>query len=181
METKKNIRTNILAKRDMLSESDRLEKSRCITSYVISHPTFLDADELYCFIDFRTEVCTRFIIEKAWELGKRVAAPKVNGRDMEFYYFTNFEELLLGCRGILEPPAIQKADSGSALVIMPGAAFDRQKNRIGYGGGFYDRYLEKHPALVRLAVAFTLQYVDYIPAEPHDLKPDILVTENGYM
>lgn len=162
-----------------MAKSDRDEKSRCITGYVISHPLFQHADEIYCYIDFRSEVCTRAIIKQAWELGKRVAAPKVTGHTMEFYYFQSFDEVTPGMYGILEPPAIRKADSESALVIMPGAVFDRQKNRIGYGGGYYDKYLEAHPSLNRMAVAFSLQCVDHIPVKPHDQKPEVLVTETG--
>lgn len=163
-----------------MNATDWHEKSNRITDYVISHPVFKNAADVYCYINFRKEVCTCSIIETAWKLGKRVAAPKVNGRTMDFFYFNSFKELVPGCYGILEPPGVHKANGENALVIMPGAVFDQKKNRIGYGGGYYDRYLKQHPDLTRMAVAFSFQCLNAIPSEPYDQKPEILVTETGY-
>ena len=64
-----------------------------------------------------------------------------------------------------------------ALIILPGAAFDRKGNRLGYGGGFYDTYLAAHPQAGRAAIAFALQIAEDIPSAPHDIRPDIIVTE----
>ena len=64
-----------------------------------------------------------------------------------------------------------------ALMIMPGVAFDRANHRVGYGGGFYDRYLEKHPQLERVAIAFSFQMLPEVPTEPTDICPQIIVTE----
>ena len=63
-------------------------------------------------------------------------------------------------------------------MIMPGVAFDRDNHRVGYGGGFYDRFLEKHPDILRVAVAFDFQIMDMVPTEPTDICPQIIVTES---
>ena len=84
-------------------------------------------------------------IEKAWADGKEIAVPKVQGLDMIFYKLTDFAQLEPGYYGIPEPVSGEIVQWEDALMIMPGVAFDRQNHRVGYGGGFYDRYLEKHP------------------------------------
>ena len=73
--------------------------------------------------------------------------------------------------------AVPKVVGQEALMIMPGVAFDRQNHRVGYGGGFYDRFLEKHPYITRVAVAFEFQMMSEVPVEPTDISPEIIVTE----
>ena len=120
---------------------------------------------------------TKSIIRKAWELGKRVAVPKIEGEDMKFYYISDFSDLKEGYRGILEPENNFYAKDTHALVIMPGVAFDRNRNRIGYGKGFYDKFMDKHPAYHTIALAFECQMLDAIDAEKLDYRPEVLITE----
>ena len=98
---------------------------------------------------------------------------------MRFYEITSFEQLAPGCKGIMEPAGGVCADGvQKALMIMPGVAFDEGRNRVGYGGGYYDRYLEAHPDFITVAVAFDFQVLPEVPADPHDRKPMFLVTES---
>ncbi len=180
MESKKDIRKCVLAKRNCISNQEWEEKSRLICEKVVTHPFFLDSNVIYCYVDYRNEVCTRGIIETAWKQGKKVAVPKVNSDEMEFHYIQSFEDLKEGYRGIHEPKKQHLTDDAqNVLVIMPGAAFDIACNRIGYGKGYYDKYLHAHPNYKTLALAFELQMVENIPAEEYDICPNLIITEEN--
>lgn len=178
METKKEIRKKIFALRKKYSDSEIEEMSRRIIARVTALPTFKNADRILVYADYNHEVITRYLIEEAWQLGKEVAVPKVNGKDMVFYKLTDFSQLAPGYYNIPEPIEGEIVQWEEALMIMPGVAFDRSIHRVGYGGGFYDRYLAKHRKLERLAVAFSFQILPVVPTEPTDIFPQILVTEN---
>ncbi len=180
MESKKDIRKCVLEKRNCISKQEWEEKSRLICEKVVTHPFFLASNVVYCYVDYRNEVRTREIIETAWKQSKKVAVPKVEGEYMNFYYIQSFTDLEEGYRGILEPWKEHLADvEENALVIMPGAAFDTNGNRVGYGKGYYDKYLHAHPNYKTLALAFELQMVEKIPAEKYDICPDMIITEEN--
>lgn len=178
METKKHIRKQIFAARKEVSDARIEAWSRQITEKVIAHPAFQNADYLLAYADYNHEVITRFLIEEAWNAGKNVAVPKVVGKDMVFYRLTDFSQLKPGYYGIPEPDEGEIVQWENALMIMPGVAFDRANHRVGYGGGFYDRYLEKHPGITRMAIAFDFQILEEVPVEPTDIFPQFIVTES---
>ena len=177
MESKKDIRKRVLEKRNCIPDKEWEDKSRLICEKVVTHPFFLQADAIYCYVDYRREVGTAGIIEQAWMSGKKVASPKVLGDEMEFYYIQSFEDLEEGYKGIAEPKQTNLALDENVLIIMPGAAFDATCNRIGYGKGYYDKYLQAHRDYKTIAIAFELQIVEAIPAEVYDICPDIIITE----
>jgi len=177
MESKKDIRKRVLEERNFIEKEEWTEKSLRIYEKVITHPFFRNAEEIYCYIDFRNEVGTKKIIEKAWNLGKKVAVPKVTESSMEFFYLQRFDELSLGNWVIPEPNTEDMACGKNVLVIMPGAVFDEKKHRIGYGRGYYDKYLFKHSNYQTMALAFELQMLENIPADEYDICPQIIVTE----
>lgn len=178
METKTNIRKKIFQLRKTYSDEEIQDMSREITKKVISLPAFKNAQRILAYADYNHEVVTKYLIEEAWQAGKEVAVPKVVGRDMVFYKLTDFSQLYPGYFNIPEPQTGEAVFWEEALMIMPGVAFDRNNHRVGYGGGFYDRFLEKHQKLERLAVAFSFQLLSEVPTEPTDIFPQILVTEN---
>lgn len=180
MESKKDIRKRVLTERNLISKREWEENSHKIYEKVVTHPFFLEADEIYCYVDYKKEAGTKAIMEQAWKLQKEVAAPKISGEDMEFYYINCFEELESGYCKIMEPISQEVAVGKNVLVIMPGAVFDKNRNRIGYGKGFYDRYLAKHPSYRTMALAFELQIVDDIPADIYDICPEVIVTEKKF-
>lgn len=182
METKEEIRRSSLKKRRELSPAVRKEYSRIITERVLCHPFFQCADEVFCYVPFREEVDTTEILKAAWNSGKQVAVPRVLGEHrMEFYQIRSMEELETGYQGILEPKkACRLTDAAQtvrAVMLLPGAAFDRRGNRIGYGKGFYDRYLQKNPEFYKIGLAFSNQCVEIIPAEKRDVCMDVVITE----
>ena len=177
MESKKDIRKKIFAARKNCTEESVAAMSQKITDRVISEPVFVSAQKILVYADYNHEVMTRYLIEEAWKAGKEVAVPKVVGKDMVFYKLTDFSQLEPGYFQIPEPVFGEIVEWPDALMIMPGVAFDRENHRVGYGGGFYDRYLEKHPHIIRLAIAFSFQVLPEVPTEPTDISPQILVTE----
>ena len=179
MESKKDIRKEVLKKRNMLSDKEWEEKSNLICRKLIAHPFFLNASTIYCYIDYRNEVGTRAILEEAWRLGKKVAIPKVEGDEMQFFYIKHYSELQEGFRGIMEPDGKNPANDEHVLVIMPGVAFDIKRNRIGYGKGYYDRFLSEHRLYKTIGICFACQIVEQISNDVHDIKPELLITEEA--
>lgn len=192
MQVKKEIRKEALTKRDALTVEERMEKSHEIMDKVVSHREFGNADKVLLFASYLTEVDTSGIMEYAFMLGKKVYFPKINGDDMEFYKVNSESDLVEGYRGIREPEANQDElfeplKGEKIFVLMPGAAFDKSGGRIGYGKGFYDKFLHKTEAeieiddLCKMAVAFECQLVEegQIEKQIHDISPDYLVTEKN--
>lgn len=177
MEEKRAIRKRVFASRKACSDENVKNWSREITRKVTGLPEFQKAGHILIYADYNHEVMTGFLIEAAWKAGKETAVPKVEGKDMIFYRLTDFSQLEPGYFGIPEPSAGEKVHWEDSLMIMPGVAFDRKGNRVGYGGGFYDRFLEKHPDIKKVAVAFDFQVFPEVPREPTDISPEILVTE----
>ena len=177
METKKEIRRRILNRRKSLSIEERMWMSEAITKRTLRHPWFQKATTIYLYMSYQEEVDTRELLEEAIRMGKKVAAPKVQGKEMKFYYIESYEELHPGMKGIPEPENMHPANDISALMLMPIVGFDKVGNRIGYGGGYYDRYLEQHPSHPTIGLAYSIQEVDELPIEETDWKPDRIVTE----
>lgn len=181
MVSKKEIRKHILGLRKKLSQKEIEFNSRRITEKVVSHPEYLKAELVLCYMDAKGEVQTQDIIQDAWEKGKKVAVPRVTGSEMYFYEITSFSQLEKGYFGILEPDEscpIVEPSTYRTVVMMPGVAFDEDCNRIGYGGGFYDKYFSKYPEVYKIALAHKIQMVPKIQAEEFDLKPDCIITEH---
>ncbi len=151
--------------------------SAIICANVIKTDEYKSADTLCIYISINKEVDTRPLIEACIRDGKRIAAPRITDGVMDFYYFDDMSELQPGFFDILEPTGDDKADVDKALIIMPGVAFDENRNRIGYGGGYYDRYLYEHNVKNTIALAYEVQIVDKVEADSYDIKPDMIITE----
>ena len=177
MEEKKVIRKKIFAIRQDISDQWVQDISIELSKHLIDLPVFQHAKKVMIYADYHHEVKTDYIIRAAWEAGKQVAVPKVVGKAMVFHLLTDFNQLKPGYFGIPEPVSGEAVCWDEALMIMPGVAFDRKNHRIGYGGGFYDRYLEKHPGLDTVALAFDFQIKDQVPCEITDICPQVIVTE----
>lgn len=194
METKRQIRQRILTVRSKLSEKEWQQKSLKIVNKVMETKIFQKSDVILAYLDYNKEVNTRYLIQQAWKLGKKVYVPKVNGDTMSFHLVYDFEELVSGFRGILEPLGTNEEWTNSllqtSLMIMPGVAFDKERHRIGYGKGYYDRFLSNqmnlqdnslvmhHQLLSTIAICFDCQLLEAIPYEEFDYKPDIIYTES---
>ncbi len=175
---KKITRNAIKEQRLALTEEEIHNLSSECVAKVLQFPEFLDAKTVCVYIPTGNELDTSEIIQYCLENDKRIAAPRVDGDTMEFYYFNSPEDLKQGAFDIWEPIGNEHVEDEESLVIMPGVAFDLSCNRIGYGMGYYDKYLSKHPNMIRIALAYEFQIVGKIKQEIHDIKPQILVTES---
>lgn len=177
---KDKIRKQVLDARFGLSAELRRTGSAEIESRLFGLPEFRDARTIMFFASFQSEVDTHHMIRRALGEGKRVVLPKVKGKELELFEIASFDrDVGPGAWGILEPegPFVRPADlKDISLIIVPGAVFDEQGNRVGYGAGFYDKLLASYPGMT-VAVAFDLQVVPCVPAEPHDVPVKQIVTE----
>ena len=182
-EEKRAIRAEIKARKAALTPEYVEDYSRRVTETFCARPEYEAARVIYAYLTFNEELRTEFLIRRAWADGKRVAVPRVLGKGwMEFYYIDSFEGFVISSLGVPEPPEdpAKLADEPEVLLLMPGLAFDRDHNRIGYGGGFYDRYLERYIAkgtkFYKPALAYDFQIVDHIPTAPFDIRVDAVFT-----
>lgn len=176
---KKEIRKLVFARRKEQSKEELAQKSRKICETIIGMEEFRKAEAVYVYMDYNGEAMTGPLIEEAWKLGKKVAAPKVHGEEMSYYYISSFEDVGPGYFNIPEPegrPDTLACDE-NALLIVPGVGFDRKRHRCGYGKGFYDRYLSAHTGHTTIAMALELQMMDEVPSDVFDICPQYLVTE----
>ncbi len=184
METKRSIRNAVLKLRDHMGEKERKLKSKLIAEKVMSTIVYREAEIILSYLNYKSEVETEGLVNKALEDGKRVYCPKVNGDTMEFYLIRSIEDTEVGHMGIREPfPEEAKLlgereiSGGKCVMIMPGSAFDKDRNRIGYGKGYYDKYLMRYPGLSTIAICYDCQIVDKVPADAYDIKPDAVISE----
>ena len=183
MDEKARIRSDVLSLRDLIDPVTKAAKDSRIQTRLLTLPGFRDALTVFTFASFRSEVSTFPIIEKALLLGKKVLLPCVDGEQGELvlYEIRDLLEVSPGYRGIPEPHVSveRRRDINDAdLALMPGAAFDRTGNRIGYGGGYYDRLLSRlRKKIPLIALAYEEQIVDSLPAHPHDVQVHMIVTD----
>jgi len=182
MQDKAGIRKELLSKRDNIPPVVRRAKNRMICARLLSLDEFRKASVIFFFASFRTEVDTTEMIKSSLFSGKRVLLPKVDKdrHELLLYEIRDFGELAPGYMGIPEPPVSenQMSINDADIVIIPGAGFDASGNRIGYGGGYYDRLLsglQKNIPVV--APSFEEQLVDVLPSEPHDIRVQMIVTD----
>ncbi len=195
---KKAIRTEVTAKKNALTEEQVQEWSLQLKEKFCGLDVYKEAECIYVYMTYNKEVQTMPIIEQALADGKRVAAPLTlasgttlydDGRPkrdyMEFIYLHSMDDCVPGYMGIPEPDEelikndpSRIADEKNVLILMPGLAFDRNRCRIGYGGGFYDKYLSQHADTVftKVALCFDFQMYEEIPTEPHDEKMDMVIS-----
>lgn len=176
---KKEIRKQMTEIRDSLSKEEKSVKDAKIQDTLLSLSQIKESEAVFIYLSFRSEIDTLELLRQLWALGKKTYVPKVVNGEMDFYEISSFKELEPGFYGILEPVTTKCVSGCAGVMIMPGLAFDLQKNRIGYGGGYYDRYLEKYKneQLYTIAAAYDFQVVEKLEVEGYDYPVDILVTE----
>lgn len=184
--TRNSLRRKILAQRDSLSQVERQQKSQAIHELLWTLPTFCNAATLLAYVNFRSEVETLPLITAWLARGRELCVPLTDPGSHRLipYLLTDpVCQLRPGYCGIPEPdPARCQAIDPARIdaVLVPGSVFDRQGGRLGYGGGYYDRFLaDEAPQAVRIGIAFELQVVAAVPLLPHDQPLQFLVTETG--
>ena len=173
---KKQLRKQIREKKQAMSLQEIEEKSRVLGEKLVCSPAYQQARTLYGYLPYNQEVRTVPMLEQAIRDGKRVAVPKVYGDVMKFIYLDDLSRVEAGYAGIPEPvddgPV---ADDPTSLVLMPGLAFDPEGHRIGYGGGFYDKFLAAEPNHPTLALCYDFQMLEKLETEEFDIPVDTVL------
>ncbi|CAK8719668.1 5-formyltetrahydrofolate cyclo-ligase [Candidatus Electrothrix laxa] len=180
------LRKERLAERDLLDAALRQSKSEQIQALLLKQAVIVHAKHLFLYVHFRSEVETFTLIEHCLAKGKTVSVPVTLRKESRLLAVQITEpatQLKPGCFGILEPTEEQIAhatiDSTEIdAVLVPGSVFDSLGGRLGYGGGYYDRFLTQDaPQARRIGLAYALQVVEQVPMEAHDQYMDIIITE----
>ena len=165
--------------RDMKRKMTRQEIEQAsfrLGEKLVQHPLYQEAKTIYGYLPFNQEVQTTPMLERALKEGKRVSVPKIYGDEMRFIYIDDFTKVANSSFGIPEPIADGPfGDDPDALVLMPGLAFDAAGHRIGYGGGFYDKFLAKEPTHPTLALCYGFQMFPLLETEEFDIPVDCVI------
>ena len=173
---KKELRKAIREKKRAMSPEEIEGKSRVLTEKFLRSEAYRAAKTVYGYLPYNQEVRTVALLEQVLRDGKRVAVPKCYGDEMRFIWMEDLSKVEKGYAGIPEPVEDGPvADDKTALVLMPGLAFDPQGHRIGYGGGFYDRFLADEPDHPTLALCYDFQMLDHLETEEFDIPVDAVL------
>ena len=175
---KNQLKESILQKRNSLSKEEIIEKSKKIKDALFNLEHYKKSKIIMFFVSFNDEVYTHDMIKMALK-NKNVIVPKVVHHEIEPSVIIDFDNLVpSGKFGILEPiEAMKLAYKNIDLILVPGIVFDKGGHRIGYGLGYYDKFLAKVPKAIKIGLAFDFQVIDKIPREMHDVPVDLVVTE----
>lgn len=182
---KTELRKFMLNQRKLVDDVKKQKWDNQIFNKVINSEYYKKANTIFIFVSFKNEVDTHRLIEYALSDNKKICVPKVKlkEREMELYKINSFNDLEVGYYNILEPikgsPKINVEDID--LILMPGLAFDKEGGRIGYGGGYYDKFLRKSKKnkTKKIAIAYAFQVLDKVPMNENDIKIDGIITNNN--
>lgn len=178
--TKSELRKNLILKRKSLSEKEKALLDLKVTDNFLNSDLYLDSKGFLIYVSTDIEVDTRKIIEKAFSDGKAVAVPKCSKTDnkMDFYFIKSFNDLKKGCFGIDEPSEECKRinDFNNHLCVVPGLAFDKNGYRLGFGKGFYDRFLSENN-VTSVGLCYKSFLLNNLPVEGFDKSVDFIITD----
>ena len=173
---KKELRRSIRERKRAMTEEEIVSRSEALGRLFIASEAYKNAKTIYGYLPYNQEVRTVAMLEQALRDGKRVAVPKCYGDEMKFIFMDDLSKVESGYAGIPEPIADEPvADDETALVLMPGMAFDAEGHRIGYGGGFYDKFLSREPNHPTLALCYEFQMLPHLETEEHDIPVDYVI------
>lgn len=179
MEAKRNIRKLAKETRSRMTDEEIATKSERICQTIWKNSSVQKTKQLLVYASIRKEVDLTTLVEYAWKRGIQVCFPKVFGEDMEFYEIKDWQGLAEGAFGVREPIETAKpvCPDEDAVICVPGVAFSVLGERIGYGKGYYDRYLSRYPKLYRIGVGYACQLYESWEAHTLDVGMQLLITE----
>ena len=173
---KKELRRSIREQKRAMTEEQIVTASEKLGQLFAATEAYRNAKTIYGYLPYNQEVRTVPMLQRAIDDGKKVAVPKVFGDEMKFIYLDDLTAVEKGYAGIPEPVADGPvADDKEALVLMPVLAFDPQGHRIGYGGGFYDKFLAAEPTHPTVALCYAFQMLPHLETEDHDIPVDTVL------
>lgn len=174
--TKAELRDRIRRQKRAMTEEAIAQKSAHLIRLFLESDQYRSAKSLYGYLNFNQEVRTQPILEQALKDGKRVALPKCDGREMRFIFLDDLSQVQKSPIGAPEPIADGPVgDDETALVLVPGLAFDKNGYRVGYGGGYYDKFLSREPHHPTVALCFDFQILEQLPVEAYDIPADLIL------
>lgn len=177
---KKALRSQIKEQKRQMTAHQIESASQRLTELFVATEQYRQAKTVYGYLPYNQEVRTIGLLQRALQEGKRVAVPKIYGDEMRFIYLEDLSLVEKSSFGIPEPIADEPvADDPTALVLMPGLAFTKRGDRMGYGGGYYDKFLANEPHHPTVALCYDFQIVDRIPTDDHDIPVDIVLSAKG--
>jgi len=172
----KELRAQVRAEKRAMTEEEIIAKSEKLGELFAASEAYKQAKTIYGYMPYNQEVRTVAMLERALKDGKRVAIPKCYGDEMRFIFMDDLSKVEKGYANIPEPIVDEPiADDETALVLMPGLAFDPQGHRIGYGGGFYDKFLAQEPNHPTLALCYDFQMFEKLETEEFDIPVDTVL------
>ena len=173
---KKALRRQIREQKRAMTEEEIVSRSERLGALFAATEAYRSAKSVYGYLPYNQEVRTVPILQKALSDGKRVAVTKVYGDTMRFIWLEDLTKVEKSGMGIPEPVEDGPvADDETALVLMPGVAFTEKGERIGYGGGYYDRFLANEPDHPTVALCYAFQIVESLPTEEFDIPVDLVL------
>jgi len=180
-EEKARVRDILRKRKDAMTPEERAEKSGLIARHLML--LIAEGETVMVFTSKEKEVNTRPLIEALFEQKNPVVVPIIQKEDvsLRLSYIRNMSVLVPSTFGVPEPIGneIPAKPQDVDTIILPMLGFDRAGGRIGYGAGYYDRFLEKNPSLTKIGIAFGCQEMDGLPIDPNDVRMDLIVTEDG--
>lgn len=179
MNDKKTIRTQTLNIRNSITAAQKQHIDNRLKERLFRNAKFLSANAVLAYVSYNSEADTIEIIRRLLDEKRLVCVPRVCGDTMDFYRIHSTDDLTEGYKGILEPAEeceLYIPENGD-VILVPGSAFDRNLYRIGYGKGYYDRYLSKYDRLYSIGLAYGFQVYDKIPVDEWDYSLDIIITD----
>lgn len=163
--------------------TDKKRKDEAINVNFLNSNIYKCSKQIYCYSALKGEIETALIIKSAFNDNKKVALPvctDLNG-SMDFYYIKSFDDVKIGAFGIMEPDLSKceiALDFGGAVCVVPALSFDKNGYRLGYGKGYYDRFLEKYTS-ISVGLCYNSFLSDDLPINEHDKNVDYIFTENN--
>ncbi|NME84205.1 5-formyltetrahydrofolate cyclo-ligase [Clostridium sp. SM-530-WT-3G] len=187
---KKQIRREILEIRENLSLEEKDNYDKIITDKFFESNYYKQANNIFIYISYGSEIDTKYIITRAIKEGKNIYVPRTefSARLMNAVRINNFDNLIKSKYGALEPKKDEAFINPNDLdlIVVPGVAFDKNGGRIGYGAGFYDRYFkrindENKSRIMKLVLAYDFQLMDKVPTDKEDVSIDAVITEKQFI
>jgi len=173
---KKELRAKIRQQKRAMTEEQIVQASARLGELFVQTSQYQNAKTIYGYLPYNQEVRTVPMLEQALRDGKKVAVPKCYGDEMRFIYMDDLSQVAPGYANIPEPIADEPvAEDKTALVLMPGMAFTKNGDRMGYGGGFYDKFLASEPEHPTVALCYDFQMVESLPTEEYDIPVDCVL------
>ncbi|MGI5933014.1 MAG: 5-formyltetrahydrofolate cyclo-ligase [Eubacterium sp.] len=180
MKSKQEVRKEYMTLRNAVSKEDNYQASAQIIEQIMEHLDFDAYEEYLLFYPLEHEINLLPLAAQLLQIGKQVAFPRVHGDTMDFYQVTNLrKDFAEGCFHVMEPQTEVPANLRSSICFVPGLVYDSRFFRLGYGKGYYDRYLSAYPQIDSAGICSNRFFLPEIPVDERDVSVDRIFTETG--